>query len=178
VHEAPRDRQAIHDELEQARATFRSLVTEASPADLRRATVGTRWTNQQLLFHMLFGYMVVRRLLGLVRAFGRLPDAFSQVFARILDAGTRPFHVVNYLGSCGGGLVFRGPRLVGRFDRTIASLHRRLDRETDAALRRSMHFPVGWDPYFQDRMTLADVYHYGTQHFDFHERQLTLGRRS
>jgi hypothetical protein len=23
-------------------------------------------------------------------------------------------------------------------------------------------------------MTLADVYHYPTQHFDFHERQLTL----
>ena len=25
-----------------------------------------------------------------------------------------------------------------------------------------MHFPVGWDPYFKDVMTVADVYHYPT----------------
>ena len=29
---------------------------------------------------------------------------------------------------------------------------------------------------FKDFMTLADLYHYPTQHFDFHQRQLTLGR--
>ena len=29
-----------------------------------------------------------------------------------------------------------------------------------------MHFPVGWDPYFRDVMTVADVYHYPTQHYD------------
>jgi hypothetical protein len=33
---------------------------------------------------------------------------------------------------------------------------------------------VGWDPYFKDMMTLGDVYHYGTQHFDHHRAQLTL----
>jgi hypothetical protein len=37
-----------------------------------------------------------------------------------------------------------------------------------------MHFPVGWDPYFKDSMTLLEVYHYPTQHYDHHRRQLTL----
>jgi hypothetical protein len=37
-----------------------------------------------------------------------------------------------------------------------------------------MHFPVGWDPYFGDYMTMADVYHYPTQHYGHHRRQLTL----
>ena len=37
-----------------------------------------------------------------------------------------------------------------------------------------MHFPVGWDPYFTDYMTLRDVYHYPTQHYDHHRQQLTL----
>jgi hypothetical protein len=37
-----------------------------------------------------------------------------------------------------------------------------------------MHFPVGWDPYFEDVMTIRDVYHYPTQHYDHHRRQLTL----
>ena len=60
--------------------------------------------------------------------------------------------------------------------RTIEALHGELGGEAEASLRRTMHFPVGWDPYFKDTMTLADVYHYGTQHFDHHRAQLTIGR--
>jgi hypothetical protein len=160
--------------MEQAKTQFHRLLADASPADLKRRSDGTRWTNQELLFHMLFGYLVVRNLLGLVRLFGRLPDAFSRVFASILNSGTRPFHVINYLGSCGGALVFRGERLASMFNRTIDSLHRHLDSENEATLRREMHFPVGWDPYFKSVMSLADVYHYGTQHFEHHRRQLTI----
>ena len=168
------DRQAIHAELERSRLTLGFLVSEASRSALRRGSEGTRWTNEQLLFHMLFGYMIVLRLLWLVRFFGGLPDTFSRVFSGVLNAGTRPFHVINYLGSCGGALVFHGPRLVRLLDRVVASLHRHLERETEQSLRRTMHFPVGWDPFFEDRMSLAEVYHYGTQHFDYHRRQLTL----
>jgi hypothetical protein len=170
------DRRSIHAEMELARGTFKAMVATASARDLRRTTIGTRWTNQQLLFHMLFGYMVVLRLLRLVRFFGRLPDQYSLTFARILNAGARPFHAVNYLGSCGGAMVFRGPRLAAKLDRTIAALHRHLDDETDETLERRMHFPVDWDPHFRDTMTLFDVYHYGTQHFASHARQLTLRR--
>ncbi|MGB9223141.1 hypothetical protein [Mycobacterium sp.] len=36
-----------------------------------------------------------------------------------------------------------------------------------------MHFPSRWDPFFNDYMTLEDVYRYPGQHFDFHQRQLT-----
>ena len=160
------------------RADLRGLVTHASAADLRRDTEGTRWTNEQMLFHMVFGYMVVRRLLWLVRGFGRLPDAFSRVFARLLDTGTRPFHVINYLGSCGGARVFRGARLTWQLDHTLDALHRTLDAATERELGRRMHFPVGWDPFFRDTMTLEDVYRYGTQHYDLHREQLTLGPRS
>jgi hypothetical protein len=37
-----------------------------------------------------------------------------------------------------------------------------------------MHFPPSWDPYFKPTMSGLDVYHFGTQHFDHHQRQLTL----
>lgn len=168
------DRGEIHDELERARAEFHRLLTTASPGDLRRRTHGTRWTNGQLLFHMTFGYMIVLTLLPLVRTMGRLPDGASRLFASALDGCRRPFHAVNYLGSCGGALAFRGDRLAAKLDRTIDALHRRLDGETDAALDGAMHFPVSWDPYFTDVMTLRAVYHYGTQHFEHHRRQLTI----
>jgi hypothetical protein len=167
-------RQSVHEELERARATHHRLVRDASPPALRRRTDGTRWTNRQMLFHMLLGYFVVRTLLPLVRTLGRLPDPVSRVFAMVLNAGTRPFHVVNYLGGCGGGLLFRDRRLLAQMDRTITALHQRLDRETDTSLALRMHFPRGWDPYFTETMSVSDVYHYGTQHFDHHRKQLTL----
>lgn len=157
------------------RTDLHLLVSNATPADLRRRTNGTRWTNQQMLWHMAFGYLIVCRLLPLGRLFGRLPDSFGRTFAAVLNAGTRPFHAINYLGSCGGALVFRGPRLSRQLDRTIDLLHRRLDSEIEEALTRRMHFPVGWDPFFRDTMTLEQVYVYGTQHYDFHRAQLTLG---
>lgn len=170
----PPDRQIIHDELERARADLHQLVGHATAADLRRRTNGTRWTNGQLLWHMAFGYLLVRRLLPVVRLFGRLPEPFSRIFAAVLNSGTRPFHHINYLGSVGGALIFHGPRLTGQFDRTIDRLHRRLDAESDTALGDRMHFPVDWDPFFHDTMTLEQLYRYGTQHFDFHRAQLTF----
>ena len=172
------DRQTIQDGWDRARADLHGLVARATAEDLRRRTDGTRWTNQQLLWHMAFGYLIVRRLLPMVRLFGRLPDRFSRTFSAMLNAGTRPFHLVNYLGSVGGALVFNGPRLTRQLDRTLDRLQQSLDAETETSLGRRMHFPVGWDPFFRDTMTLAEVYRYGTQHYDFHRAQLTLKEAS
>jgi hypothetical protein len=168
------DRQPIHEELERVRLDLHQLVDQATTRDLRRRTDGTRWTNGQMLWHMVFGYLIVSRLLPGVRLFGRLPDGYSRRFAAALNAGARPFHVINYLGGCGGALVFHGPRLSRLLDRIVNQLHRILDAESDESLGRRMHFPVQWDPFFADCMTVADVYHYGTQHYDFHRTQLTL----
>ena len=65
-------RAGIQQEMEQARLDFHELVKRASAEDLRRRTTGTRWTNRQLLFHMVFSYLIVRSLMPLVHALGRL----------------------------------------------------------------------------------------------------------
>lgn len=173
----PLTRDEIRSELERARATFRQLVNDASDQDMHRISRGTRWTNEQLLFHMLFGYLIVRALRWLVRGFGLLPDPISWGYSRLLDAASRPFHVINYWGSRGGARVYGRDRMVRKMDQVIDSLERHLDRDSDATLARRMHFPVRWDPFFTEVMTLGDVYHYATQHFDFHHQQLTLDRR-
>jgi len=148
----------------------------ASSADLARASDGTRWTNQQLLFHMLFGYLLMRPLFVLAGVFARLPASASGGFARLLNAGTRPFHWVNYLGSCAGARVLPRQRMAEKMDKITMALEQRLRAETSARLCSGMHYPVRWDPFFKDWMTLADLYHYPTQHFDFHRRQLTLNQ--
>ena len=168
------DRLDIVAEMREAAADFRGLLDDATGAELRRGSDGTKWSNEQLLFHMLFGYLLVRRLLPLVRILGRLPEGVSRRFAAVLDAGTRPFHMVNYLGSLGGARLLGHARMERTFDRLVTSLAASLLTSSDSDLARGMHFPTGWDPYFQDYMTLPDVYHYATQHYRHHRRQLTL----
>jgi hypothetical protein len=170
------ERADILAELTRAREDFRALVETATVAELRQPSDGTKWTNEQLLFHMLFGYLLVRNLRWLVRGFSRLPAGASRRYAALLNAGTRPFHVVNYVGSLGGARVLGHPRMIRLMDRVLGDLQASLQGETDTALDQGMHFPVGWDPYFRDFMTLRDVYHYPTQHYDHHRRQLTLTR--
>ncbi|WP_405577144.1 DinB family protein [Streptomyces sp. NBC_01092] len=168
------DRQAIHEELERAQTTLHRLLDNATEDELRRPTDGTRWTNEQLLFHMLFGYILIRPLLLLLRIFGHLPRGISRAFAGLLNAGTKPFDVVNYLGPLGGARVFGCRRMGTVFDRVTTSLQRRLDTEREADFALAMHYPTRWDPFFREVMTIADLYRYPTQHFDFHCRQLTL----
>ena len=58
------DRAALATDLERARVEFHRLLAEAERGDVwAEPTRGTRWTNEQLLFHMVFGYMIVQRLL-------------------------------------------------------------------------------------------------------------------
>ena len=167
------DRGAIIHEMDDARATLRHLLSMADDDTLRRRSNGTRWTNEQLLFHMVFGYMIVRALLVLVRIFGRLPAPISRGFAAVLNFVTAPFHVVNYWGSRLAALTFNRRRMGAQLDRVVVSLQRQLLRESPQSLALSMSYPTRWDPFFKSTMTLAEVYHFPTQHFDFHRRQLS-----
>ena len=167
------DRTALAEDLERARARFHRLLSSMSEDDWGIPSRGTRWTNEQLLFHMVFGYMVVQRLLTLVKVFGRLPDGASRVFARALNAGTVPFHAINYYGSCAAAFYYHRGRMGAKMDRVIDSLQRSLAHERDSDFCRGMHYPTRWDPFFQDYMTLEDVYRYPGRHFDFHERQIS-----
>src|SRR3954451_13391663 len=88
--------------MDRVRNDYRELLDTATVAGLRKPTDGTKWTNEQLLFHMLFGYLLVRNLRVLVWGFSRLTEGASMRLAALLNAGTRPFHVINYVGSLFG----------------------------------------------------------------------------
>ena len=166
------DPQQIDAEMRRAQAEFHRLISSASPDDLRRPTDGTRWTNRQLLFHIVLGYGIVRTLLPLVRTLGRL--GHSRGFAATLNAGRRPFHWINFVGPCVAARLLTPRVITALLDRAIGSLRHRLATETERNLTLSMHMPTDWDPYFTPTMSVLDVYHFGTQHYDHHRRQLTL----
>ncbi|MGC7103051.1 DinB family protein [Amycolatopsis lurida] len=168
------DPDQLHREIERARRTLHQLLGEATTDDLHRRSDGTKWTNEQLLFHMVFGYLLVRVLVVLARLLHRLPGTVGRGFARALNALSVPFHVINYWGSRSAAIVFNHCRMGFAMDRACRSLHRYLDTAPSGGLDEGMHVPVRWDPYFRDYMTIADIIHFATQHFDFHRRQLTL----
>ena len=170
----PLDREAVVAGYRRNCAGLEAALATASPDALRRRSAGTRWTNEELLYHMVFGYMVVLALLPLVRIFGRLPVPVNRGFAWLLNAGTTPFDAVNYWGSRGGARIYNRRRMAAKLRRVTATLERRLWRETEPGLARRMYFPTRWDPFFKETMTLADVYAYPVAHFDFHAAQLSL----
>ena len=169
------DRESIRSDYRRDRRSFQGLLAAASAEDLRGHTDGTRWTNEELLFHMLFGYHVVRVLLPLVRLFAVLPPQANRWFAALLDASTKPFDLINYLGARWGARVIDRRRMMAVFDWTLAALLEHLDTEPEEHMARGTMFPTRWDPFFKSRMTIADVYRYPTQHFAFHREQLTIG---
>lgn len=164
----------VLNELRQVPGVYRELIASATPDSLSRRTSGTRWTNREMLFHLLLGYGLVRILLPLVGIMDRLPLWVGRGFAAILNAAATPFHIVNYVGSVIGGRVLTPRRMAILFDHTCTALTRRLHAQDAADLRRGMPFPVRWDPFFTTRMSVLDVYHYPWLHFEFHRRQLTI----
>lgn len=172
----PLDRAAVVAGYRRNCAELEAALAAAAPEALRRRSAGTRWSNEELLYHMVFGYIVVLALLPLVRLVGRLPVSVNRGFARVLNAGTAPFDAVNYWGSKGGALIVNRRRMAAKLRRLTSALERKLHRETASGLCRRMHFPTHWDPFFKETMTLADVYAYPVAHFDFHAAQLSLDR--
>jgi hypothetical protein len=159
------------------RRACRNLDTwlRSTPAtELHRRSDGTRWTNEELLFHMVFGYMVARALLPIVRVVSRLPRPVGAAFAATLNAATGPFDTVNYWGSRAAACVYNRNRMGRKLDKTVDALTRLLEGASSDSLARTMPFPERWDPFFKPVMTLKDVYAYPTRHFDFHARQLSL----
>ena len=96
-----------------------------------------------MLFHMLFGYLLVRNLRILVWGFSRLPDNASRRFVALLNAGTRPLPVINYIGSLFGARTLGYGRMEQLMDRVLSGLQASLRAQPERALDRGMHFPVG-----------------------------------
>jgi hypothetical protein len=167
-------RHQVRGELLTAPGDYRGLLAAATPNWVRQGTDGTRWTNREMLFHLLLGYLVVRTLLPLVGLISRLPPWVGRGFAAALDASARPFHLVNYAGSVLGGHALSLPRMAKLFEGTCTALAAGLERRSDTELARTMPFPVRWDPFFTGHMSLLDVYHYPWQHYEFHRRQMTF----
>jgi hypothetical protein len=162
----------LRAELEATRVAFHALLDSLSDDQLRKQSTNPAWTNQQLLFHMALGFFLLPSLIPLVRVLGRLPRPFSKLFARLLNAATRPFNWINATGPQIGGTILTRNTLRKTFDWVHVRILRLLDAMPEEELQRGMYYPDKWDPLFREYMTLEEIFRYPTRHFQSHLQQI------
>ena len=96
------------------------------------------------MWHMAFGYVIVRALMPMVHLIGRggLEPTLHRDPQRA--APTIPYCELRRIH--GRGLLLPPRRLAAVMDNTIDALDRRLADEPAAQLSLSMHFPARWTP--------------------------------
>ncbi len=166
-------RDEIRSELESARSTFHELLNSLSDKDLQKKSHNPGWTNREILFHMLLGFIVIDMLLPMVKMFGRLPPVYSKIFANILNFSTPVFNVVNAFGARMGGRIFSKHFLEKKFDGVIQNLLKKLEVVKNDEWEQGMYYPNKWDGLFGEYMTIKKLFHYPTTHFKFHREQLS-----
>ncbi len=165
-------RDEILSQLASARDSFHSLLKLFSEQDFQKQSLNPGWTNGEIIAHITFGFIIVNVLLPMARVWGRLPRGSSKWFAWLLNALTGPFNWINALGARGQSKVFTRRRIEGIYDRVYASLVKKAKSIKEDEWERGMHYPVKWDPNFDEFMTLESLFYYPIRHFNFHRTQL------
>ena len=130
------------------------------------------WTNGQLLFHILLGFILVPPLARLFVLFDHLPRACSRAFAAALNLSTPLFNRMNAIGPRAGARALGRAGILRQFDRVHKRILIRLDRTRPRDWVRTMHYPTRWDPRFRTDMRLADLYRYPLDHLRHHRSQM------
>ena len=173
---ATMDQDQIYAELDRVRDDFRGRWTAPPSASCVSPPNGTKWNNEQLLFHMLLLGISWCGTCGLiVWGFSQLPDSASRRFAFRALTG----HPVNLPTSSTTSAPLRSPRVGLRadqlMDRVVTGLQRSLRaHQMSPWLGACTSRWAGTLP--GDFATLLEVYHYPTQHYDHHRRRVDPGR--
>ena len=165
---------AVRADLAWVAADFACLLGSAHADELDAPSVGTRWTNRQLLFHMLLGQRITRMVIVVMGGFSRLTPGASKGFSRVLAAFTRPYNGLNWFGGVVGGRINSVASMRRQMDRVTRSILNWYDHADTQALHRGMTVPSSWDPYFTPWMDRADLLRWAPRHYRHHRGQLSL----
>lgn len=165
-------RERVRAELAVAHSRFHEVLDSISEEDWKARSGNPAWTNGQLVYHVLFAFLLVPTLFWMIKFWSRLPRSYSRRFARVLDLTTPLFNRVNALGPRGQAFVFGRKRAGAIFDRIYRSILKEVDSLRDDQWGTGMHYPRRWDPTFGDFMTFEALFKYPPAHLEHHFRQL------
>lgn len=170
-------RDRLRAEHETARTLFHAALAATPPDAWRAPSRNPGWTNAQLFFHVVLGFILVLPLMRIMHWMQRLPAWCDRAFARALDAATPLFNRVNALGPRLGARLYSREALGRKFDRVHARILRRLARLAETDFDERMRYPTRWDPRFHDVMSVEDLLRYPVAHLRHHLAQLSAPAR-
>ena len=167
-------RALLRSDLEAARGEFYVMADSVSEQAWTQPSNNPGWTNGQVLFHVLLGFILVQPLASLLFFFGRLPELWSRIFAGTLNLSTPLFNRINAAGPRTGARLLGRAGIVRQFDRVHGAILRRLERVRPRDWELAMHYPSRWDPQFHTPMHLEDLFRYPVIHLRHHRSQLRV----
>lgn len=79
-------RERVRTELELAHRRFHALLDLFSEAEWVAPSRNPAWTNGQLIYHMLFAFVLIPALFWMIKFWSSLPACYSRRFAQIRQA--------------------------------------------------------------------------------------------
>ena len=165
-------RARLQADLNTAHQEFHEMAGAISERAWAEPSHNPGWTNGQLLFHVLLGFVLVPPLAWLLVLFGHLPRGCSRTFSAILNLSTPVFNRINAIGPRAGARILGKAGILRHFDRVHARILARLQRTHSRDWALTMHYPTRWDPRFRTDMRLADLFRYPIDHLRHHRSQM------
>ena len=165
-------RARLEAELGVAYQEFHAMVAAISEQGWSESSRNPAWTNGQLVFHVVLGFILVLPLARLLIVFGHLPRVCGRAFAGLLNFVTPLFHRINALGPQAAARIMGRAGVVRRFELVHAAVVRRLSKVSDQQWDLTMPYPTRWDPRFRQDMQLEDLFMYPILHLRHHRGQL------
>lgn len=164
----------VRADLEWIARDYRAILRAARVGELDLPSDGTRWTNRQLLFHMLLGQRITRMVIVIMAVFSRLPPGASRAWAKGMAAVTPVYERLNFAGAVVGGRLFTEADMGRQMAAVTAKILHFYDHASPDEMGRGMAIPPSWDPYFSTWMDRAQLMTWAPKHYQHHRRQLTL----
>ena len=165
-------RARLRSDLEGVRGEFHAVVASITEREWTEPSQNPGWTNGQVVFHILLGFILVVPLARLLVFFGRLPAPCSRIFAGILNVSTPLFNRINAKGPRAGARLLGRGGIISKFDQVHGAILARLDQARPSDWAAAMNYPTRRDPRFQTRMDLAALLRYPVDHLRHHRDQL------
>jgi hypothetical protein len=153
-------REAIRKELETTKARFHQLLQSIPEGDLTRKSTNPAWTVAQVLYHMSVALRFLPSDIALIRRSGRMPKPPAFVF-----------HTFNVWLARWGARKASHDSLAAQYDQAHARTVEALESIEEDEWQKGADYP-GWDPMLEGHVTIEELFHYPTRHFEAHAQEI------
>ena len=154
-------REPIRDELEATKERFHHLLQSISTDEFDRPSTNPAWTVAQVLFHMSVALRYLPSDIALIRRSGRIPKPPAFLF-----------HTFNVWLARWGARKATHDSLAEQYDEAHARTIKALESIHVQEWQKGADYP-GWDPMLDGRVTIEDLFHYPTRHFEAHAQEIS-----